>query len=312
MLIDRPLFTIAIPAFNRKDFLIESINSVLDQTFKNFELVIIDDHSTDGAWEYIQSITDPRVRIFRNKRNLGIVPNWRRCIEEAKGKWFKFLMSDDVMFPDSLAILEEIMDKYPKNQVIVNSGKGFTKIDYIENFLTNTPRNIDFTEKYLKPVSEIINDRKRFKQTWAMPNAYTLLTKDLKELIKTKTYKEVENNLGRTGHCVDYFLLYAVAIKYKTMIEMDIPLYGVRSHESNLSKSYNKNLLYHLDGDKYIHYLLYDYKGIEHFFIMRHALKIYFHKILSNKRKILSFYPIKWTYQLLFFLFKHIFNRKPL
>ncbi|GAG56893.1 unnamed protein product [marine sediment metagenome] len=81
-----PLFTIAIPVWNRVDFVKESIRSVLNQTFKDFELVIVDDYSTDGAWEYIKTIDDPRIRSFRNEKNIGIVPNWRRCIEKAKGK----------------------------------------------------------------------------------------------------------------------------------------------------------------------------------------------------------------------------------
>lgn len=307
-----PFFTIAIPAFNGKTFLKESVDSVLNQTYRNFELVIVDDHSTDGAWEYIQSIKDPRVRIFRNSKNLGIIPNWRRCIEEAKGKWFKFLMSDDIMFPDSLEILKTIIDEYPTNYVIVTNGIGFINKDDIEGYLKNSSRKINNIEQYLKPMYNIVNERKKFNQTWAMPNSYTLLTSDLKNLIKTEEYLEVEKKLGQTGHCVDYFILYAIATKYKTMIEMDFPLYGVRSHASNLSKSYNKDLLYHLDGDKYIHYMLYDYKNFEHFYIVRHAFRIYFNKLFSNKRKLFTIFPLRWTYQLMLFLFKHLFNIKPL
>ncbi len=159
-------------------------------------------------------------------------------------------------------------------------------------------------------MEKIINLRKRFIQTWAMPDSYTLLTRDLRELIKSKTYQEVEKNLGKTGHCVDYFILYSIATKYKTMIEMDIPLYGVRNHETNFSKTYNKNLLYHLNGDKYIHYMLYSYKGIENLFIVKHAFRIYFNKIFSNKRAIFSSWILKWTYQLFVFLFQYIFRIK--
>lgn len=307
-----PYFTIAIPAFNGKNFLKESVKSVLNQTYRDFELVIIDDHSTDGAWEYIQTINDPRVRIFRNEKNLGIVLNWKRCIEEAKGKWFKFLMSDDIMFPDSLDILKKIIDEYPTNNVIVTSGVGFNKKENIKKYLNNHPREINNMHQYLKPINKIINERKKFNQTWAMPNSYTLPTAALKSLIKTEKYKEVEKKLGQTGHCVDYFILYAVATKYKTMIEMGVPLYGVRSHESNLSKSYNQDLLYHLDGDKYIHYILYDYKGFEHFYMVRHAFRIYLNKLFSNKRKLFTIYPLRWTYKLIVFLFKHFFNIEPL
>jgi len=306
----KPLFTIAIPSFNRLNYLKEAINSVLNQSFRDFELIIIDDCSTENIWEYLLTIKDERVKIFRNSKNLGIAPNWRRCIEEASVKWFKFLMADDVMFKDSLFILNNLINKYPENKVIVTSGIDFKNIFEIEDYLKTNNRNLVDADKFLIPMEKIINLRKRFIQTWAMPNSYTLLTKDLKELIKSKTYQEVEKNLGKTGHCVDYFILYSIAIKYKTMIEMDVPLYGVRNHETNFSKTYNQNLLYHLSGDKYIHYMLYSYKGIENLFIIKHAFKIYFNKILSNKRVIFSLLFFKWTFQLFIFLFCHLFGIK--
>jgi len=308
MLENNPFFSVAIPSYNRLFFLKEAVDSVLNQTFKDFELVIVDDYSTDGVWEYIKTINDPRIRAFRNEKNIGIVPNWRRCIEKAKGRWFKFLMSDDLMFPDSLYILKKIIDRYPENYVIVTSGIDFTNINEIKSYPNIDIREIDDTDKYVKPIDKVITERKKFNQTWAMPNSYTLLTEDLKKLVKTDKYKEVEDKLGQTGHCVDYFILYSVALKYKTMIEMDLPLYAVRCHESNLSKSYSQNLLYHLNGDKYIHYILYEYKGIENLYIIRHAFRIYFNKLFSNKRKFFSLNLFKWTFQLFVFIFQHLFN----
>jgi len=305
---NNPFFTVAIPSYNRLIFFKKAVDSVLNQTFSDFEFVIVDDYSTDGTWEYIKKIDDPRIRAFRNEKNIGIVPNWRRCMEKAKGKWFKFLMSDDLMFPDSLYILKKIIDRYPENYVIVTSGIDFTNINEIKSYLNIGVREINDTDKYVKPIDKVITERKKFNQTWAMPNSYTLRTEDLKELVKTDKYKEVEDKLGQTGHCVDYFILYSIALKYKTIIEMDVPLYAVRYHESNLSKSYSQNLLYHLNGDKYIHYILYEYKGIENLYIVRHAFRIYFNKLISNKRKIFSLNLFKWTFQLFIFIFKHLFN----
>jgi len=304
----KPLFSIAIPAFNSINYIKETVRSVLNQTFKDFELVIVDDCSNDGTWDFIQTIKDTRVKVFRNLSNLGIVKNWGKCIERANGIWFKFLMHDDVMFPDSLYILNGLIKKYPNNFVIVSSGIDFNNSKTVEKYLGIENRVIKNTDKYLILMKEIISRRKRFNQTWAMPNSYTLLTRDMKELIKRKDYKKVEVNLGKTGHCVDYFILYAIATRYKTMIEMDIHLYGVRYHEANFSKTYNQNLLYHLSGDKYIHYMLYDYSGIENLYIIRHAFRIYVKKVFSNKKKIISFSTVTKTVQLLIFLFKHIFG----
>ena len=308
-LMNQPFFTIAIPVYNRLNYLKEAIQSVLSQSFKDYELLIIDDGSTEGGiWDYISTLTDIRIRAIRNPKNLGIVPNWIKCISEANGTWFKFLLSDDILFSNSLTILHNLIISYSDNFVIVTSGKDFRSTNEIEDFLNNDKRELSDSDKYLIPMKEIINRRKRFNQTWANPNAYTLLNSDLKELTGAKNFKKVVKILGMTGHCVDYYILYAIAIKYKTMIEMDFPLYGTRCHATNFSKTYNQDLLYHLRGDRFIHYLLHDYKGTENFFMIRHAFRIYFHKIISNKRAIFTMsFPIK-TIQLLIFLYEFIFK----
>jgi glycosyltransferase involved in cell wall biosynthesis len=305
----QPFFTIAIPVYNRLNYLIEAVQSVLNQSFKDFELLIIDDGSTEeGIWDYIFSLDDPRVRAIRNQVNLGIVPNWIKCIKEAKGIWFKFLLSDDILFNNSLLILHNLIISNPDNFVIVTSGKDFSNINEIKDFLNDNKRTFCNSEKYILPMKEIINRRKKFNQTWANPNAYTLTAADLKELIETDNFKKVVKILGMTGHCVDYYMLYAIAIKYKTMIEIDFPLYGTRCHTTNFSKTYNQDLLYHLRGDRFIHYLLYNYKGIENFYMIRHAFRIYFNKLLSNKRALFTLALPKKTLQLLIFLCEFIFK----
>jgi len=310
--IKKPFFTVAIPVYNRLEFTKQAIESVLNQTFKDFELLIVDDCSSENeVWGYMKNIKDIRVRAYRNEKNLGIVPNWRRCIELASGKWFRFLLNDDLLFKDALEVTEELIRNFPENKVIVTSGKDFQDLSEVVNFLEIGKQKRNLPENILKDMSEIIKKRKKFIQTWAMPNAYTLLAEDLKELIGTQKYKIVEENLGKTGHCVDYFILYSVATKYKTMIEMDLPLYAVRYHAANLSKSYNQNLLYHLNGDKFVHKLLYDYRGFENLYFVSHAFYIYFNKIFSNKRKIFSRWPFIWTGQLIIFLFRHTFSLKP-
>lgn len=306
-----PFFTIAIPVFNRLDYFKEALNSVLSQSFNDFEIVIIDDCSTDGTWEYIKAVKDKRVRIFRNSENIGIVPNWNRCISEARGKWFKFLMSDDLFFPDSLYILNSLIIKYPENFIVVTSGITFKDINSVKNLLNDTKnRLVSDTDKYLYPVKEIIKKRKRFIQSWSNPDSYTLLAKDLKALVDSDEYREVVKNLGNTGHCVDYYILHSILKKYKTMIEIDLPTYAVRDHSSNFSKTYLSNLLYHLKGDKYVHYLLYNYRGFENFYIIKHAFNIYFNKLVSNRKSLSFSFFIKMTVQLFKFLFMHVFSIK--
>ena len=99
-----PKVSILIPVFNRKDYIAECIQSALDQTFTDFEVVVVDNASGDGTWEICQQFAaaDQRVRIFRNESNIGPVLNWKRCIGEARGIYGNILFSDDAIAPDYL------------------------------------------------------------------------------------------------------------------------------------------------------------------------------------------------------------------
>ncbi|MCG8557594.1 MAG: glycosyltransferase [Proteobacteria bacterium] len=80
------------------------MESALRQTYTDLEVVVVDNASEDGTWDACQQLAreDERVRVFRNKRNLGPVRNWQRCISEARGRYGKILFSDDVIYPSYL------------------------------------------------------------------------------------------------------------------------------------------------------------------------------------------------------------------
>lgn len=97
-----PLISVCIPVFNGENFIKESINSVINQTEKNFELLVIDNCSTDQTVNIVTEYNDPRIRVFVNKQNLGIIPNFNKCIELAKGDFIVLLPHDDVLLPTAL------------------------------------------------------------------------------------------------------------------------------------------------------------------------------------------------------------------
>ena len=100
-----PLISVLIPVYNREDFISEAIESVLNQDFENYELIIVDNSSTDRTWAICQDFADndPRVRAYRNEVNVGPVKNWSRCLELARGDYCKFLFSDDLLYPSFLS-----------------------------------------------------------------------------------------------------------------------------------------------------------------------------------------------------------------
>jgi hypothetical protein len=98
----RPLVTVTIPMYNNARFIAETIQSVLSQTFSDLELLIYDDHSTDGSYEIAASFSDSRIRLFRNLENLGPERNWNKAISDVRGKYVKLVCGDDILYPECL------------------------------------------------------------------------------------------------------------------------------------------------------------------------------------------------------------------
>ena len=102
-------------AYNREQYIGEAIESVLASTYTHFELIIVDDFSTDNTLCIAKSYqaSDSRIRIYRNEKNLGQFPNRNRAAFYAKGKYLKYIDSDDKILDFGLAYCVEQMEKYP-------------------------------------------------------------------------------------------------------------------------------------------------------------------------------------------------------
>lgn len=96
------LVSVIMPSWNTSNFIAESIQSVIDQTYENWELIIVDDCSTDNTDEVVAKFTDKRIRYFKNEKNSGAALSRNRALREARGEWIAFLDSDDLWNPDKL------------------------------------------------------------------------------------------------------------------------------------------------------------------------------------------------------------------
>ena len=122
-----PLISICIPVFNGAPFLRKAIQSASNQTLQNIEILIIDDQSSDNSTAIISEYakTDSRIRFFRNINRLGLVGNWNRCIELAKGEWIKFLFQDDLLEPDCLEKMIYYQNKSPRKEKVLFCKRAF-------------------------------------------------------------------------------------------------------------------------------------------------------------------------------------------
>ncbi|MEO5803436.1 MAG: glycosyltransferase family 2 protein [Verrucomicrobiota bacterium] len=108
-----PLVSICTPTYNRPDFLERAIRSCLAQTYQNFEIIVTDNSTNDSSEKLISRLSDPRIRYFKNEKNLGPVGNTNRATALARGKYIKILMDDDLLKPRCLELMVEALEKNP-------------------------------------------------------------------------------------------------------------------------------------------------------------------------------------------------------
>jgi glycosyltransferase involved in cell wall biosynthesis len=123
-----PLVSVGLPVFNGERYIGKAIQSILDQTLGNLELIICDNASTDSTQGICESFArkDPRVRYYRNARNFGAGPNYDQCFHRSQGKYFKWAAHDDMLAPQ---FLEKAVAALEANPATVLCTVGVQEID---------------------------------------------------------------------------------------------------------------------------------------------------------------------------------------
>lgn len=114
-----PLVSVAIPAY-KATYLRETIDSVLSQTYKNIELIVVDDNSPNGIEAIVCQFNDERITYYKNSQNLGKgnpVPNWNKCLSYANGEYFCLICDDDIYAPDFIETMLSLVEKFPNCDV---------------------------------------------------------------------------------------------------------------------------------------------------------------------------------------------------
>lgn len=133
MAAQNPRVSVCIPNYNNGPYLAQAVESVLQQTVGDLEVIVCDNQSTDNSVEIARSFSDPRVRVYVNERNLGIYGNFKRTTELACGKYLKFLCADDWLDPAYLEAALAYFEQYPdaglvttRQVAVTNEGKVVT------------------------------------------------------------------------------------------------------------------------------------------------------------------------------------------
>ncbi|HPD73702.1 MAG TPA: glycosyltransferase family 2 protein [bacterium] len=134
-----PLVSVVMPAYNAEKFIGEAIESILNQTFKDFEFIILDDCSTDKTWEIIQEHAkkDERIISVKNEKNLNIALNRNKGVEMSKGRYIVWADADDISKPERIEKLFNYMESHPDVGICGSNFQSFygSKLSDVRDFL---------------------------------------------------------------------------------------------------------------------------------------------------------------------------------
>lgn len=114
-----PLVSVCIPCYNGEAFLSRTVESVLNQSLRDLEVVVVDDASSDGTVALMQRFDDSRIKLYRNERNLGMGANWNKAVSISLGKYVKLLCEDDLLGPECLARQVAALENAANSQAVL-------------------------------------------------------------------------------------------------------------------------------------------------------------------------------------------------
>jgi glycosyltransferase involved in cell wall biosynthesis len=210
-----PEISIILPTYNRSHFIIESIESVCKQTFTNWELLVIDDQSTDNTAELVSGITDKRVVLHKTITRLGITGTRNEGLRKANGNIVAFIDSDDLWAPGKLEKQVNALEQYPDAGFCFTGGFNFKTLNEPLEFFYQAKEGLRYGDLFLS----------FFKAEIAATTPSFIFRKKYLEEIgffnKEKSFADI-----------DFILRLAMVTKGIILYE---PLFYRRLHDSNIS-----------------------------------------------------------------------------
>lgn len=220
--------SVCIPAYNNADTIIETIQSVLAQTYRQLELIVVDDRSSDNTWQIVQQFRqetgDERLLVYQNDKNLGMAGNWNRCMELCRGDYIKLLCADDLIHETLLEREVAVMEEHPEVNLVQTDTR----------FVDMNGRTTGFYRRYHK--SGVVDGKKACR--------FSVFTRDylgapLANLIRRSAYEAWGGFDSSFVYIIDYDFFMRICCKGKIYI-LHEPLNSFRiRNDSNTSQVMN-------------------------------------------------------------------------
>ncbi|WP_440950015.1 glycosyltransferase family 2 protein [Methanosphaerula subterraneus] len=217
-----PAISVIMPVYNGESFLGESIESILNQTYTDFELILIDDGSRDKSLQIMKNYSDPRIIIIQNEKNIGLVGSLNKGIKDAHGEYIARMDQDDVSHPQRFEKQIEYLERNPDVGLCGTWA----------NITNKEGEIIDF----FKPssTSDLIKWDLHFFCAIAHPSV----------IVRKSFFERNGQYLNSDIHCEDY-ALWVRGFNNTKMSNIPLLLINLRKHDLNISKTYSEIQMNH-------------------------------------------------------------------
>ncbi|OIQ89293.1 putative glycosyltransferase EpsE [mine drainage metagenome] len=228
-----PKVSILIPVYKREAIIGECIQSALDQSFTDLEVVVVDNASDDGTWQICQQFAakDHRVRAFRNDTNIGPVRNWLACLAQARGEYTKILWSDDLIHPEFLDKLLPFLEQ-PDVGFVYSATDIFTsnRFESIAQYFRNAKTGVYDTAFY-------INGALLGGDFPGSPGCAIFRTADVRKNLLLQVPNSVNSDFSMHAIGNDLLLFLLTAVEYPKFALVNEPLAYFRAHATSITTS---------------------------------------------------------------------------
>ena len=238
------MVSILIPAYNREKYIEETVRSAMSQTYKNVEIIVVDNFSTDNTWTILEELArlDSRIKIFQNNENIGPMRNWKRCVDEAKGDYGKIIWSDDLIAPEFIQATLPFLSNNP------DVGFAYTGVEVFNDENGHTTAAGYIGETGLYDSTEYVNNIIIGNDYPLSPGCAIFRMKDLKKNMLIDIPNKVSSDFSMLaiGNDMLIFLLTAVDYKYFAFVNQKLSFFRVHSDSISI-ESNNAKLVFHYD-----------------------------------------------------------------
>jgi glycosyltransferase involved in cell wall biosynthesis len=144
-----PLISVLMPAYNCEAYVLEAVSSMLSQSFADFELLVIDDGSTDSTRKLLDSVHDPRLRLVSNERNIGLIGTLNRGLELATGRYVARMDADDISAPERLEKQVQFLEAHPDVHVLGTMVNLINEQGKVFGAIAGYPKDADEVHRFL-------------------------------------------------------------------------------------------------------------------------------------------------------------------